>query len=203
VATAQGGGEPGTPAEAEPARRTLLERLDDVSGWVKFFGGLLGLATAVLTTVFLLWPNLKPEPTPSEGSATFATKPTVSAPMTFGQYLDRIDLSREGHSAEQLAKVGAFAAFKVTIKGFEGERLPLRWLLVNAGTNDVVGEDSKRTAITPDRQTTPVAWHVWAELPRDRRQRFKLVIEIYPPGAKVDTPSIAALDSTETDPFQA
>ena len=65
---------------------------------VKTIGAVAGAVAAVLGVLFLLLPNLRPQPTPEEGSATFG-KPTLEQPVTFGQYLRRVELPQTGYTA--------------------------------------------------------------------------------------------------------
>ncbi|HZG36531.1 MAG TPA: hypothetical protein VEY87_11860 [Gaiellaceae bacterium] len=191
---------PGTPDEAKPTQaRRVRAWFSQLSTAVKTLGGLAGAIAAVLGVLFLLVPSLRPEATPGEGSATFA-KPTLEQPVTFGQYLDRVEVPRTGHTDEQLAQAGALAGLQLRIKGYKDERLPLRWYLVDLATNDVVSQQSKRHTFQPDRQDAPVAWPVWVALPPGDGP-FKIVFEIYPPNAKPGRTGVVPLHSVETDPF--
>src|SRR5688500_9803915 len=130
--------------EPEPPPRGRLRLwLEGLSARAKALGGLATLISSVLAVVFLLVPNLKPEPTPAEGSATFA-EPTLEQPVTFGQYLDRIELPRDVYTPDDLARPGALAGFGLTIKGFKGERLPLRWFVLDTVSHEIVDGQRKR-----------------------------------------------------------
>ena len=58
-----------------------------------------GAIAAVLGVVFLLLPNLRPEPTPAEGSATFE-KPTLEQPVTFGHTCAASSCRRRANARE-------------------------------------------------------------------------------------------------------
>ncbi|HWN22023.1 MAG TPA: hypothetical protein VNP93_08625 [Gaiellaceae bacterium] len=187
-------------AQPEPKPRSRVRAwLDGLSARAKALGGLATLVSSVLAVVFLLLPNLKPEPTPGEGSATFA-EPTLEQPVTFGQYLDRIELPKDVYSPEDLARPGVLAGFGLTIKGYKDRRLPLRWFVLDTVTHDLVDGQSKRHTFEPDRNTSPLTWSVWIPRPVGAGP-FKAVFEIYPPGTQPGQPGSAPLDRTETETF--
>ena len=186
-------------ARQQPA--SLLDRARGLSNGFKAAATVLGLVASVLGLVFLLWPNLQPERAPSVGSATFSPRKPELSLLTFGQYLDRKGLPRSPYSSAQLARRGALASFRIVVSGYRGRSLPLRELLVNNRTGDVVNQANKRTVLTPDRQDSPTTWDWWTPLPRQRGP-FKILIEIYPPGTKPDSTDVTALDTTNTELFR-
>jgi hypothetical protein len=191
-----------TPApETEPTeKRGLRKWLGNLSTGVKTIGGIAGAIAAVLGVLFLLLPNLRPEPTPEEGSATFE-KPTLEQPVTFGQYLRRVEIPQTGYTIKQLQKPGVIAAVQLTIKGYRDKSLPLRWYALDLGTHDIVDEQSKRYLFKPDRNVTPLTWPFWVALPATPGP-FKIVFEIYPPGAKPGKPGAVPFAKAETDSFE-
>ena len=86
-------------------------------------------------------PGLRPDPTPDEGSATFS-KPTFEQPVTYGQYLDRVEIPRDTSTEEELQRPGALVSVQVTIKGYRGQALPLRWYLLDGA--EIVDQQSRR-----------------------------------------------------------
>jgi hypothetical protein len=192
-----------TPApETEPApKRGLRKWLGELSTGVKTVGGIAGAIAAVLGVVFLLLPNLRPEATPQEGSATFE-KPTLEQPVTFGQYLRRVELPQTGYTANRLRQVGVIAAVQLTIKGYRGKRLPLRWYVLDLETHDIVDEQSKKYTFEPDRNVTPLTWPFWVSLP-ETPGPFKVVFEIYPPNAKPGKPGVVPFAKAETETFES
>ena len=191
-----------TPAPADPEpteKRGFRKWLSDLSTGVKAIGGVAGAIAAVLGVLFLLLPNLRPEGTPDEGSATFE-KPTLEQPVTFGQYLRRVELPQTGYTAKQLQQPGVIAAVQLTIKGYRGQRLPLRWYALDLGTHDIVDEQSRRYAFEPDRNVTPLTWPFWVALPTTPGP-FKIVFEIYPPNAKPGSTGVVPFAKAETDSF--
>ena len=189
-----------TPAPEPAPKRGLRKWLADLSTGVKTIGGIAGAIAAVLGVLFLLVPSLRPEPTPEEGSATFE-KPTLEQPVTYGQYLRRVEIPLEGYTPEQLKETGVIAAVQLTIKGYRGERLPLRWYALDLGTHDIVDEQSKRYTFEPDRNVTPLTWPFWVALPKTPGP-FKIVFEIYPPNAKPGKPGVVPFAKAETDSFE-
>jgi len=181
------------------ARRTLREWLGELSTTVKAVGGVAAAIATIVGLVFLFFPDLRPSATPDEGSATLS-KPTLEQPVTFRQYLDRVEIPLEGSTAEQLARPGALAGVMVTIKGYRGQALPLSWYVLDLGTHDIVDRQSKRHLLQADRNETPAVWPLWVPLPRGPGP-FKIVLQIYPPNAKPGGPGVVPLAEAETDPF--
>jgi hypothetical protein len=182
-----------------PERRTVREWLGELSTTIKAAGGLAGAIAAIAGLVFLFFPGCRPSLENGEGSATFS-KPTLEQPVTYGQYLQRVEVPAEGTSEEQLARPGVLAGVMVTIKGYKDAALPLRWYVLDLNTHDIVDQQSKRRLIEADRDEEPAVWPLWVALPKGPGP-FKLVLQIYPPNAKPGKPGIAPLAETETDPF--
>jgi hypothetical protein len=188
-----------TPAEPAP-KRGLRKWLGELSTGVKAIGGIAGAIAAVLALVFLLLPNLRPEPTPTEGSATFQ-KPTIERPVTLRQYLRRVELPSTGYTGDQLEQAGVITEVQATITGYRGKHLPFRWYVIDLGTHDIVDEQNKRYTFQPDRNEQPFSWPFWLAMPKTPGP-FKIVIEIYPPNAKPGKPGIRPFAKAETDTFE-
>ena len=181
------------------ARRTLREWLGELSTSVKAVGGVAAAIATIVGLVFLFFPDLRPSPTPDEGSATLS-KPTLEQPVTYRQYLDRVEVPAEGSTEEQLARPGVLAGVMVTIKGYRGQALPLSWYVLDLGTHDIVDRQSQRHFVKADRNETPAVWPFWVPLPSGPGP-FKVVLQIYPPNAKPGRPGVVPLAEAETDPF--
>ena len=93
------------------------------------------------------------------------------------------------------------AAVQVTIKGYRGQRLPVRWYVLDEGTHDIVDEQSRRYAFEPDRNVTPLTWPFWVALPTTPGP-FKIVFEIYPPNAKPGSTGVVPFAKAETESFE-
>jgi hypothetical protein len=189
-----------TPAPAAPpARGPVREWLAGLSTSVKAAGGLAGAAASVLALVFLLLPNLQPTASddPKTGSAELS-EPRVESPVSFAQYLDRVELPRTSYGEEQLRRAGALVSVEVAIKGYRGQALPMRWYLLD-GAGDIADQQSRRHSLVADRDETPAVWPFWVALPEGRGP-FRVVVEVYPPGAGT---GVVALDKAESAPFGA
>jgi hypothetical protein len=187
--------ETGTPAPQ--ARKPVREWLSGLSTSVKAAGGLAGAVASVLALVFLLIPNLQPQPDEESDTGSAAlSEPRVETPVTFGQYLDRVELPRASYGDEQLRQPGALVTAEVAIKGYRGQALPMRWYLLD-GAGDIADQQSRRHSITADRDEAPAVWPFWVALPEGRGP-FRVVVEAYPPKAG---PGVVALDSVESAPF--
>jgi hypothetical protein len=65
----------------------------------------------------------------------------------------------------------------------------------------IVDEQSKRYLFQPDRNVTPLTWPFWVAIP-DTPGPFKIVFEIYPPGAKPGKPGVVPFAKAETETFK-
>ena len=166
----------------------------ELSTTVKAVGGVAGAIAAIVGLLFLFFPDLRPDPTPDEGSATFS-EATLEQPVTYGQYLDRVEIPRDTSTEEELRRSGALVNVEVTIKGYRGMALPLRWYLLDGA--EIVEQQSRRHALTSDRNEAPAAWSFWVPVPAGAGP-FKVVMEIFPPNPKTGT---VRLDVEETEPF--
>jgi hypothetical protein len=184
------------PEPERPERRGVRKWLSELSTTVKAIGGVAAAIAAIVGLVFLFFPDLRPTGTSDEGSATFS-KPTVEQPVTFGQYLDRVEIPRDGHTQEILQRPGALVSVQVTIKGYRDQALPLRWYLLDGA--EIVDQQSRRHTLTADRNDAPAAWSFWAPLPPGAGP-FKVVVQIFPPDVK---PGVVPLDEEATEPFGA
>lgn len=187
---------------ARPApreRRSFRQWLAELSATIKGIGALAVAIAAIAALVFLIEPDWRPSPTPDEGSASFS-KPTVELPVTFGQYLDRVELPRDANSDEQLRRPGVLVSVEVSIKGYGDQALPLRWYVLDQGTHDIVDQQSKKHALTAGRNDAPAVWPFWVPLPRGAGP-FKIVVQVYPPDARPGRADVLPLDEAETEPF--
>jgi hypothetical protein len=149
----------------------------------------IAFAIAMIGGLVALWPSIKPQDAPAPKAARLkpqdapATKAarlshlTLDRDITFGQYLDRKQLSRKPYQPPTLARRGAYVAFDFRITGFSGKRLPLRWQLVDARTGDQLAQ-SRDIAITPAATTDQGGWDVWVPLPHGHR-RFYVQVQLY------------------------
>jgi hypothetical protein len=151
----------------------------------------IGLAIAVVAGLVALWPSIRPQDPPSKPARLSSTKPqdppatkaarlsklTLDRDITFGQYLDRKQISRKPYRAAVLARRGAYVAFDFRVEGYKGKRLPLRWQLMDARTSDQL-DQSRDIAIKPDATTDQGTWDVWVPLPRGDR-RFYVEVQLY------------------------
>lgn len=183
-----------------PREPALLAWSRGLSAWIKVLTGAVGLVTAVAGAIWLFSPDSKPQPTPTEGSATFRGQPDV-AHLTRAQYLDRFGFPKSPFTATQLKQPGALTSYKVEIKGYKGKALPVRELLVDDRSQAVLSVENRRVSFTPDRQDQPFVWQWWTPLPKPSRAKLQVIIEIYPPGADPTTTDIAPLDRATTNAF--
>jgi hypothetical protein len=135
----------------------------------------IGILSSVVGLVFALRPDLQPEHSPSEQSATLGNL-TADTNAPFGQYLARIDQATGSYTRRQLERRGALLDFRVTTTGFKGRRLRLKWELFDDATGRQINE-SKAITVTPTNQKNAANWQFWIPLPH-RRGPFYAVVEL-------------------------
>ena len=150
--------------------------------------------SGIVGLVFLFEPDLQPRGESAKQAATLS-KLSVKPNASYREYLARIDLPATPYTKAQLARRGALLRFRVTITGFEGEHLTLKWELFDAATGDQINE-SKATTITPTTETNEANWPFWVPLP-NRAGRFYAVVEL----KQQKEDYLLTLDTLETDPF--
>lgn len=182
-----------TEAAAEPAEPTPPKRRFRTPS-IGQLGAIVGLIATILGLVFVVFPAWKPTPPPDSG-AIEVSDVRVRQPVTFGRYLKRLKLSPESLSEEFLNRRGLMIEFQLTIEGFKGKRLPLRWELNDAATNDVVDEDQAVT-IKPSTNKEGRTWFVWAPAPESAGKYYVTVTIYQPPKGDVEVP-LEAFDSPE------
>jgi hypothetical protein len=139
------------------------------------------LAAAAIAVVLggslLLLPALRSDGTPPTRAATLS-KPTLDRDVSFGQYLDRKELSRGSYRPAELGRLGVLVSFDFRIQGYRGDRLPLRWQLLDTGTGDQVAQ-SRDVAIVPEADDDRGTWDVWVPVPPDAGRRFFVQVQLY------------------------
>ncbi len=142
-------------------------------------GALVTIAATVIGLVFVFRPGCTPQ---DVGKATIG-EVRVVRPVTFGRYLQHLELPAGSLSREQLRRRGVMIEFAYEINGFRGKKLPLRWELNEAVTNDLVGQDQAVT-ITPSTNAEGRKWFVWVPAPMTDK-RYYVTVTIYQPGGTV------------------
>jgi hypothetical protein len=139
-------------AHAEPWTTRELAALKHVSkravAAATGIGVIVGLVSALLTTLFVVLPNLKPSTTNLVAITNVVVEPNV----TFGQYLQHpstaIALRARGMNLDDirrrskggLADRGAGVDFQFEVRGYGGATLQTRWTLFDADTGDRLAE---------------------------------------------------------------
>jgi hypothetical protein len=131
----------------------------------------VGLIASVLGIVVLVAPDLLPDPSPTERSATIS-KLTLQERVRFRSYLQRVDLPSDGYTKAKLEQLGVFLQFGVQTKGYKDEQLPLKWELFDAVTNDQVGEERGRIVLEPEANDDRASWHAWVPVPRGKGRYY-------------------------------
>jgi hypothetical protein len=111
-------------------------------------GVIVGLASAILATLFVILPNLKPSTTNLVAISNVVVEPNV----TFDQYLQHPSIARalraRGMAVDDvrrrlqglLAARGAAVDFQFEVRGYGGATLQTRWTLFDADTGERLGE---------------------------------------------------------------
>lgn len=155
----------------------------------------VGVLSGVVGLVFLLRPDLAPEPPARERSATLALL-DVQPQLTRRQYLQRVDLSPAGSglTPAQLDERGAFVEYRYNLVGYKGKRLPVKHELFDAATADEVSE-AEEFSIEPLAAEDTGEWHAFVPVPR--RGRFFVRLQLSEPNG------IVPLDRRRTQTFSA
>ena len=148
------------------AKRSGLRLAGEIAGVVSTLVGVVGL-------LFVLAPNLKPEPPPLRKEAFFGGI-EVERNVTRAQYLQRIDQGVGSYGHEQLQETGVLVRFNVVMTGHKGDDLPLRWALYDARTGGQIHKDVA-TTLTPEAETDQASWQVWTPLPKQRGAYYVLL----------------------------
>jgi hypothetical protein len=145
-------------------------------------GAVVGLITGLLSLVFIARPGCAPKAPPDTGTGQISDVRVVS-PVTFKRFLQHMNVGTGTMSREQLRRVGVLVQFHYELKGFAAQKLPLRWELNDARSNDRVAEDSAIT-IRPSTNDEGRTWFMWVPTPKTRRTYY-IVGTIYQPGGAV------------------
>ena len=125
-----------------------------------------------------MWPSVKPEGPAVDKGATLSHL-SASEVITRRQYFQRAQLPTTGFSVDQLARRGLYVTFDVSIEGYKGQELPLRWELVNAATGTQVA-DAESTIFKPLATRDGASWQEWIPLP-GRSRTYVVFVRLYDP----------------------
>lgn len=142
----------------------------------RWTSAIVGFVATLLGVIFVLFPGVKPDEPPITTRAALS-KPTTEV-LTYGQYLDRINLRRGSYDAEALRRRGIFVEFDWSVEGYKDKALPLRWQLIDARRGEQLGR-SRDVTITPEAPRDAATWSVWAPLPRGRVRQMAVQVQLY------------------------
>ena len=126
---------------------------------------LVGLISGIAGLVFLFNPDLQPSGEADEQAATLSQL-RVRPNVAFREYLAREDLPITGYTEPKLAERGALLQFRVSITGFEGRRLILKWELFDEANGTQVDESLDRS-IKPTTRTNAANQRFFVPLPQE------------------------------------
>ncbi len=143
---------------------------------------LVGLIGGVVALVFIFKPGWKPQ-APSNASKATITDKRVFQPVTFKRYLQRQQLPiPAGLSRTYLSRPGVMVSFHYEIVGLRHKKLPLRWELSDATTNDLVASENSAYTLIPANDDDAGDWSVWVPAPRKGRAYYATVTIYQPQG---------------------
>jgi hypothetical protein len=127
---------------------------------------IVGLISATVGLLFLLVPSIRPGQGsgPPADQAASISGIVLNQHTTHGQFLDYSDQSKLGFTPQQLAVAGASAFARVQLVGYRGKTLTFERQLVDATTQNVVGE-ARDFAVTPTADRVTHRWWDWTPLP--------------------------------------
>jgi len=170
------------PRAAAPPAATLRGRVAALPRIGRAVAGAVGCVAATVGLVFAVAPSLKPDPPPVDKGATLRNA-QVEPALRFGEYLDRIEQSRQPYGAAALGRRGAFVEFDFSIRGYKDKRLPLRWQLVDARTGAQL-RHSRDLRIRPLVNTDAGSWSVWIPSVRHARRMY-VQVQLYNDAGRV------------------
>ena len=177
--------------------RRLTARPQTRRDWFGLVGkvtALVGLVTGVATLLFLFFPGLKPVHV-DVGTAAI-TDVQVRQPVTLRRYLQEMEIGEGSMSRTSLNRPGVLVSFHYQLEGFSGRKIPLRWELNNARTNDLVDED-QAVSIIPSTNSEGRDWYVWVPQPKPQG-RYYITVTLYQPEKQ-----LVPLKHFDTEPFTA
>jgi hypothetical protein len=140
------------------------------------------VVATLVGVMFTLRPSLKPDEPPAVKGATLEAL-SADEIITRRQYFQRAQLPITGLTADELETKGIFVTFRLSIEGFKGKKLPLRWELINATTGDEVGEAAS-TIFKPLASRDSASWQEWIPLPVTPRT-YVIYVRLYDPSGTV------------------
>lgn len=174
--------------EIAALRRATKRSVAAASG----IGVIVGLASAILTTLFIILPNLKPSTTNLVAISDVVVEPNV----TFGQYLQHpstaIALRARGISIDDIRRRGqailgdggVAVDFQFEVRGYGGATLRTRWTLFDGDTGDRLGESEQLdplplTFVARKNEADIGTWEVWVRTFDQQRKSCFIRIEMY------------------------
>jgi hypothetical protein len=130
----------------------------------------LAATVAVLAgiTVLLTFVGLGPkDPPPSTGGEIKVTDTVPNE--TLREHLEEVGLPTDDYTEEQLDQEGMVFNVSVTIRGYQGQKVPLRWTMRDAIADDELTEpefdDELADTFTPNSQDATMTSRVWTPIP--------------------------------------
>ena len=138
----------------------------------------VGLIGGIVALVFIFKPGWKPQAAPDVAKATISDTKVVQ-PVTFKRYLQRQQLAiPPSLSKAYLARSGVMIPFHYEIVGLRNKKLPLRWELSDAASNDLVASEDSAFRLTPSTNDEAADWSVWLPAPKKGR-KYYVTVTIY------------------------
>jgi hypothetical protein len=143
------------------------------------------VAMMAMGLILGLLPALEPDESPAAKGAKLSNE-TLDR-ISFGQYLDRISVSRAGYRAAKLEQPGALVGLHLEVTGYKGKRLPLHWRLIDARTGGQV-DRSRDLSYIPEATNDQNSWSIWIPVPSGRDRRFFVEVELLDDRGAVPVP---------------
>ena len=155
-------------------------------------GVIVGLASAILTTLFVILPNLKP----STANLVAISNVVVEPNVTFDQYLQHpstvIALRARGMDIDDIRRRsqalqgdgGVAVDFQFEVRGYGGTTLQTRWTLFDGDTGERLGESEQLdplplTFVAQKKEADIGTWEVWVRTFDQGRKSCFVRIEMY------------------------
>jgi hypothetical protein len=178
---------------AEPEARAGWKR-PSPGALLALAGTIVGLISGIAGLIFLFNPDLQPSGEADEQAATLSNL-RVRPNLSFRDFLAHEDFPSTGYTPKKLAERGAMLQFRVSITGFEGRALVLKWELFDAAAGHQVAESLDRS-IKPTTRTNTANQRFFVPLPQ-KAGSYYAVVELL----EQKKTHLLPLDTLETDPF--
>jgi hypothetical protein len=172
-------------------RSTISSWYNGLSKSTKIILKVAGGIVTVWSVIGIIFPSLLPLPRSMEGEGTLSNLKVVRSNETLGEYFQWP--SMQGGQAEdeesrvsddQLQRLGSIISFDITLKGFAGKTVAIRWSVFDADTGKPVSGLTEQPAwpskyIEPQHDVSKTQRETWVPFPPNDKGTFSVQLEVW------------------------